>query len=48
MHNSFTEHFDEQVVPNTHQEILKEPLYRQFITESTAEDEIEDLLPKKA
>lgn len=40
--------FDEQFVPNTHQETLKESLYRRFITESAAEDEIDDLLPKKA
>lgn len=39
--------FDEQFVPNTNQETLKEPLYRRFITESAAEDEIEDLLLKR-
>ncbi|RKU09244.1 transcriptional regulator [Candidatus Poribacteria bacterium] len=39
--------FDEQFVPNTNQETLKEPLYRRFITEGVAEDEIEDLLLKR-
>ena len=38
---------DEQFVPNTNQETLKEPLYRQFITENAAENEIEDLLLKR-
>ncbi len=44
MNNSFTEQF----VPNTDKETLKESLYYRFITEGAAEDEIEDLLPKKA
>ncbi len=39
--------FDEQFVPNTHQETLKESLYRRFITEGATEDEIEDLLLKR-
>ncbi|MDE0089595.1 MAG: hypothetical protein OXU23_28020 [Candidatus Poribacteria bacterium] len=47
MNNSLTERFDEQFVPNTNLETLKEPLYRRFITEDAAEDEIEDLLLKR-
>ncbi|MDE0485224.1 MAG: putative DNA binding domain-containing protein [Candidatus Poribacteria bacterium] len=39
--------FDEQFVPNTNQKTLREPLYRRFITEGAAEDEIEDLLLKR-
>ena len=39
--------FDEQFVPNTNQKTLKESLYRRFITESAAEDEVEDLLLKR-
>jgi len=39
--------FDKLCVPNTNQETLREPLYRRFITESAAEDEIEDLLLKR-
>ena len=40
--------FDEQLVPNTHKETLKESLYRRFITENAAEDVIEDLLLKRS
>ena len=40
--------FDEQLVPNTHKETLKESLYRRFITEDAAEDVIEDLLLKRS
>ena len=40
--------FDEQVVPNTHKETLKESLYRRFITEDAPEDVIEDLLLKRS
>ncbi len=47
MNNSSTERFDEQFVPNTHKDTLREPLYRRFITESAAEDEIDDLLLKR-
>lgn len=47
MYNSSTERFDEQFVPNTHKDTLREPLYRRFITESAAEDEIDDLLLKR-
>ncbi len=39
--------FDEQFVPNTDKSTLREPLYRRFITEGVAEDEIEDLLLKR-
>ena len=39
--------FDEQLVPNTHKETLREPLYRRFITEDAPEDVIEDLLLKR-
>ena len=39
--------FDEQLVPNTHKQTLREPLYRRFITEDAAEDMIEDLLLKR-
>ncbi len=39
--------FDEQLVPDTHRKTLRESLYRRFITEDAAEDEIEDLLIKK-
>ena len=39
--------FDEQYVPNTTQGTIKESLYRRFITENAAEDEIEDLLLKR-
>ncbi|MDE0313361.1 MAG: hypothetical protein OXM61_00535 [Candidatus Poribacteria bacterium] len=38
--------FDKLCVPNTNQDTLKDPLYRRFITESAAENEIEDLLLK--
>lgn len=40
--------FDEQLVPNTHKETLKESLYRRFITENAPEDVIEDLLLKRS
>ena len=40
--------FDEQLVPNTHKETLRESLYRRFITEDAAEDDIEDLLLKRS
>ena len=40
--------FDEQFVPNTNKETLREPLYRQFITENAPEDVIEDLLLKRS
>ena len=40
--------FDEQLVPNTHKGTLKESLYRRFITENAAEDDIEDLLLKRS
>ena len=40
--------FDEQLVPNTHKETLKESLYRRFITEDATEDDIEDLLLKRS
>ena len=40
--------FDEQLVPNTNKGILKESLYRQFITEGAPEDVIEDLLLKRS
>lgn len=39
--------FDEQFVPNTNQETLKESLYRRFITDNAVENEIEDLLLKR-
>ncbi len=39
--------FDEQLVPNTHKSTLREVLYRRFITEDAAEDDIEDLLLKR-
>ena len=39
--------FDEQLVPNTHKETLREPLYQRFITENASEDDIEDLLLKR-
>ena len=40
--------FDEQLVPNTHKETLRESLYRRFITEGAPEDMIEDLLLKRS
>ena len=40
--------FDEQFVPNTNKETLRESLYRQFITEGAREDVIEDLLIKRS
>ncbi len=40
--------FDEQFVPNTNKETLRESLYRQFITENAPEDVIEDLLLKRS
>ena len=39
--------FDEQLVPSTHKSTLRESLYRRFITEDAAEDDIEDLLLKR-
>ncbi len=39
--------FDEQFVPNTHKETLREPLYQRFLTEGAPEDEIDDLLLKR-
>ena len=39
--------FDEQFVPNTHKETLKEPLYQRFLTEGATEDEMDDLLLKR-
>ena len=41
--------FDEQFVPNTHKETLREPLYQRFLTEGAAEneDEMDDLLLKR-
>ena len=40
--------FDEQFVPNTHKDTLKETLYQRFITEGTTDREkIEDLLLKR-
>ncbi len=40
--------FDEQFVPNTHRDTLKEKLYQRFITEEATEREkIEDLLLKR-
>ena len=40
--------FDEQLVPNTHKETLRESLYRRFVTEGAPEDIIEDLLLKRS
>ncbi len=40
--------FDEQFVPNTNKETLRESLYRQFITEGAPEEVIEDLLLKRS
>ena len=40
--------FDEQFVPNTNKETLRESLYRRFITENAPEDVIEDLLLKRS
>ena len=39
--------FDEQFVPNTDKDTLKEELYQRFITEGASEDEIEELLFKR-
>ena len=39
--------FDEQFVPNTHKETLRESLYQRFITERTIDQEVEDLLLKR-
>ena len=39
--------FDEQLVPNTNKGTLREVLYRRFITENAAEDDIGDLLFKR-
>ncbi len=40
--------FDEQIVPNTYKETLRESQYRRFITEDAEKDEIEDLLLKRS
>ncbi len=40
--------FDEQLVPNTHKETLRESFYRRFITEGAPKDMIEDLLLKRS
>ena len=40
--------FDEQFVPNTNKETLREPLYQRFITEAVAAHEVEDLLLKRS
>ncbi len=47
MYNISTKRIDKQFLPNTYQGTLREPLYRRFITESAAEDEIEELLLKR-
>ena len=39
--------FDEQFVPNTDKETLRESLYQRFLTEETTEDEMDDLLLKR-
>ncbi|MDE0552631.1 MAG: putative DNA binding domain-containing protein [Candidatus Poribacteria bacterium] len=39
--------FDEQFVPNTHKETLREPLYQRFLTEGATEDQTDDLLLKR-
>ncbi len=39
--------FDEQFVPNTDKETLREPLYQRFLTEGSPEDEMDDLLLKR-
>ena len=39
--------FDEQFVPQTYRDTLRETLYRRFIREGATEDEIEDLLRKR-
>ena len=40
--------FDEQFVPNTHKDTLRETLYKQFITEGTTDrEQIKDLLLKR-
>ena len=39
--------FDEQFVPNTDKDTLREPLYQRFITEGVSADEVEDLLIKR-
>ena len=39
--------FDEQFVPNTDKETLREPLYQRFLTEEATEDEMDDLLLKR-
>ena len=39
--------FDEQFVPNTHKDTLRETLYQRFITEGTTEHETENLLIKR-
>lgn len=39
--------FDEQAVPNTNRDTIRQHLYQRFITEGTTESEIEDLLQKR-
>ena len=39
--------FDEQLVPNTHKDTLRESYFRRFITDDAAEDLIENLLLKR-
>ena len=39
--------FDEQFVPNTRKETLREPLYQRFITEVASVDDVDDLLLKR-
>ena len=39
--------FDEQFVPNTYKETLREPLYQRFLTEGAPEDQMDDLLLKR-
>ena len=40
--------FDEQFVPNTNKETLRESLYQRFITEDATAPEVEDLLLKRS
>ena len=39
--------FDEQFVPNTYKETLRETLYQRFLTEGAPEDQMDDLLLKR-
>ena len=39
--------FDEQFVPNTHEDTLRKEFYQRFITDGATEDETEDLLLKR-